>query len=58
MLTSERELLSQENSFLKEEVGSFILKLLDGRSLLWGHQVNIFCYDLFFRITIFGIMAE
>ena len=50
MLKNERELLSQENSFLKEEVGSFILKLLDGRCLLRGHQVPklIFFYELFF----------
>ena len=39
MLKNERELLSQENSFLKEEVGSFILKLLDGRCLLWNNKV-------------------
>ena len=34
MLRKEKELLSKENSFLKQEVGSFILKLLRDRRLL------------------------
>ena len=40
MLRKEKELLSQENSFLKQEVGSFILTLIHDRRLL-------FCFYLF-----------